>query len=162
VLAFAAGIAALTGVIFGVLPAFLVGRMQATGDVVRTRSSGQSSTAGRMRAVLLAMQGAFTLVLLAGSLTMGRSFLRLLGTDLGFHTDHVITLNVTTAGSRWQADSRSNEYYREALQRLRAVPGVLAAGGVDYLESVRYVPGHSGALARRCHQRKHKCTILFD
>jgi predicted permease len=133
VLAFAAGIAALTGVIFGVLPAFLVGRMQATGDVVRTRSSGQSSTAGRMRAVLLAMQGAFTLVLLAGSLTMGRSFLRLLGTDLGFHTDHVITLNVTTAGSRWQADSRSNEYYREALQRLRAVPGVLAAGGVDYL-----------------------------
>jgi hypothetical protein len=36
------------------------------------------------------------------------------------------------------------------------------AQAAQYIESVRYVPGHSGALARRCHQRKHKCTILFD
>ena len=130
---FAAGIAALTGLIFGVLPAFLVGRMQAGSDALRSRNSGQSSGAGRMRAVLLAVQGAFALVLLAGSFTMGRSFLRLLGTDLGFRAEHVVTLNVATAGGQWEEKDRSREYNHEALARLRAVPGVESAGAVDYL-----------------------------
>ena len=136
VLAFAAGIAGLTGFLFGVLPAFLVGRLQSGAEALRSRTASQSSGAGRMRALLLALQGAFALVLLAGSLSMGRSFLRLLGTDMGFRTDHVVTLNATTVGNRWQASSRSEEYFREALGRLRAVPGVLSAGAVDYLPMI--------------------------
>jgi putative ABC transport system permease protein len=133
VVGFAVGVAALTGILFGVLPAWLVGRMQSGGDALRSRGAGQSSGAGRMRAVLLALQGAFALVLVAGSFTMGRSFLRLLGTDMGFHTDRVVTLNVAAVGDRWEAESRSREYYRQALDRLRAVPGVESAGAVDYL-----------------------------
>ena len=107
--------------------------MQAGSDALRSRNSGQSSGAGRMRAVLLAVQGAFALVLLAGSFTMGRSFLRLLGTDLGFRAEHVVTLNVATAGGQWEEKDRSREYNHEALARLRAVPGVESAGAVDYL-----------------------------
>ena len=133
VLAFAAGTALLTGVLFGVLPALLVGRMQSGVDALRSRSSSQFSGAGRMRGALLAVQGGLALVLLAGSLAMGRSFLRLMHTDLGFQTDHTITLNVTTSGSRWEGDSHSGEYPREALERLRAIPGVESAGAVDYL-----------------------------
>jgi putative ABC transport system permease protein len=133
VVVFAVAIAALTGILFGVMPALLVGRMQSASDPMRSRDAGRSSGAGRMRAVLLGMQGAFALVLVAGSLTMGRSFLRLMGADLGFRTDHAITLNVTTEGSQWAAESRSREYYRAALERLRAIPGVTSAGAVDYL-----------------------------
>ena len=133
VVGFAAGIAALTGALFGVLPALLVGRMQSGGDALRSRYAGQSSGAGRMRALLLAVQGALALVLLAGSFTMGRSFLRLLGTDMGFRTDHVITLSATTDPTRGKDESRTREYYRQALERLRAIPGVESAAAVDYL-----------------------------
>ena len=133
VLVFAAALAVLTGMLFGVLPAMLVGRMQSGVDALRSRSSVQLSGAGSMRAALLAVQGALALVLLAGSLAMGRSFLRLMHTDLGFRTDRVVTLNVTTSGTRWEDNSRSGEYPRESLQRLRAIPGVESAGAVDYL-----------------------------
>jgi putative ABC transport system permease protein len=81
------------------------------------------------------MQGAFTLVLVAGSFTMGRSFLRLLGTDLGFRTDRMVTLNVSLPGTRWD-HGRMREYYRLALDRLRAIPGVESAAAVGYLPLV--------------------------
>jgi putative ABC transport system permease protein len=136
VLAFAAGIAGLTGLLFGVLPALLVGRLQSGAEAFRSRNTSQSTGTGRMRALLLALQGAFALVLLTGSLSMGRSFVRLLGTDMGFRTDHVVTLNATTVGNRWEGSSRSAEYFREALGRLRAVPGVVSAGAVDYLPMI--------------------------
>jgi putative ABC transport system permease protein len=133
VVGFAVGLAAITGILFGVLPALLVGRMQFALDPMRSRDAGRSSGAGRMRAVLLAMQGAFALVLVAGSFTMGRSFLHLLGTDLGFRTGHVVTLNVTTTGSHWDAAEGAQQYYRDALDRLRAIPGVESAAAVSYL-----------------------------
>jgi len=64
---------------------------------------------------------------------MGRSFLALTGTDLGFRTAGVITMSVSLAGTRHDADDRRPEYFREALARLRAMPGVQAAGGTDFL-----------------------------
>lgn len=132
VLAFAIALAGLTGVIFGVLPAWLLGRMQAAHDGVRSRTS-QSSGARRMRIALLAMQGAFTLVLIAGSVTMGRSFLRLLGANLGYQTDHLVTLNVSLSGTPWATDNHQVLYYDDALARLRAIAGVESAAAVAYL-----------------------------
>ena len=137
VVAFAAALAALTGIGFGVLPAWLMGRSQSAPDALRSRDAGQSGT-GRMRAVLLAMQGALTLVLIAGTFTMGRSFLRLLGTDLGFHTGGVVTLNVSLSGTRWDSEKRTAQYYDEALARLRTVPGVESAAAVGYLPLTDY------------------------
>ncbi len=64
--AFAVGIAALTGLLFGVLPASLIGRMQA-------RPGAAGTGVHRMRGALLAMQAAFTVVLVAGSMSMTRS-----------------------------------------------------------------------------------------
>jgi putative ABC transport system permease protein len=130
---FAAAIGVLTGLLFGVLPAVLMGRMQSGAESLRSRNAGQPSGAGRMRAALLAIEGALALILLAGSLTMGRSFLRLLHADLGYRTHDLVTFNVDLAGSRWHSDSQTGEYNREALMRLRAVPGVQSAAAVDYL-----------------------------
>jgi predicted permease len=143
VVAFAAALAALTGIGFGVLPAWLMGRSQSAADALRSRDAGRSG-AGRMRAVLLAMQGALTLVLIAGTFTMGRSFLRLLGADLGFHTGGVVTLNVSLSGTRWDAEKRTSQYYDAALARLRTVPGVESAAAVGYLPLTNYY-GYMGA-----------------
>jgi putative ABC transport system permease protein len=123
VLAFAVGVAAVTGIIFGVLPASLIGRMQPGHDVVPGR---------RMRAVLIALQAALTVILAAGSFSMGRSFLRLMGIDLGYRTNHVVTMSVSLP----MTTSRTAPFAREALQRLRAVPGVESAGAASYLPLV--------------------------
>jgi predicted permease len=80
----------------------------------------------------VAVQVALTLVLLGGSIVMGRSFLKLLGADLGYQTDHVVTMSVSLSGTRYDKPSKI-QYYRDALDRLRNVPGVEQAGAIDSL-----------------------------
>jgi predicted permease len=131
VLGFAIGIALITGFLFGAVPAWMVRHLQPSGDLVLMHRSGPRTA--KLRALLIAMQVALTLVLLAGSVTMGRSFLHLLGTDIGFRADHLVTVGLSLAGTREASESRQQEYYRDTLDRLRAVPGVESAAAVDFL-----------------------------
>ncbi len=133
VFAFAIGLAAAIGLFFGVAPAFLMGRLQPSGETVRSQAGSRRSGVARMRSALVAAQAALTLVLLAGSFLLGRTFLRLLDTDLGFRTGGLVTMSVSLSGSRYEADGLAGGYYRQALERLRAVPGVESAGGAPYL-----------------------------
>jgi putative ABC transport system permease protein len=133
VVAFAAGLTILTGLLFGVFPAWMVGRLQPQQDLVRGHSGGHGPAAGRFRRVLIAAQVALTLMLVAGSAAMGGTFLRLLHTDLGFQTGRVLSMTASVAGTSWSPEGRRDEYFREALERLRSLPGVEAAGATDTL-----------------------------
>lgn len=133
VIAFAVGLTIVTGIVFGVLPASLITRMQLGPDVVRAQPGSRGSGVSRMRTVLTVMQAALTVTLAAGSLTMGRGFLKLLGTDLAFRTDHVVTLNVSLAGTRYERENLERRYYGEALAQLRGVQGVESAAAVSNL-----------------------------
>ena len=154
VLAFAVGTALLTGLLFGVLPASLMGRMLPTADVVHSQSGVHGTGAGRMRWVLVAMQAALAVVLVAGSVSMGRSFLKLLGIDLGYHTGHVVTLNASLIGTGHEGQAAWRQYYGDALERLRAIPGVESAGATSLLplmvglsESARFTLADRHAVA---------------
>lgn len=57
----------------------------------------------------------------------------MLGTDLGFESNRVVTMSVSLAGTRYDTPDSSREYYRQALAHLRDIPGVEAAGAVDSL-----------------------------
>lgn len=129
VLAFALSLAAITGIVFGVLPALLIGRMQPGQDWIRTQPGSHGSAARRMRGVLIALQAALTVVLAAGAFSMGRSFLKLMRTDLGYRTSRVVTMSVSLPNTK----NRTAPFVREALERLRAVPGVESAGAAAYL-----------------------------
>ena len=133
VLGFVVGVALLTGVVFGVLPAWLVGRMHPAQHPMRGQSPAHGAGVRRMRAALVVIEAAVTVVLVAGALSLGRSFLKLLGTDLGFRTDRLVTMNVSLTGTRHEAGHLARQYYREALDRLRALPGVESAGAVRNL-----------------------------
>jgi len=130
VVIFAAALAVLTGLVFGVLPARFLRYAQPSMDPLRV-AAGHSTGVTRLRSVLVAGQATFTVVLLAGALTMCRSFLKLAETDLGMKTDRVVTLTVSISGTPRQKDGAA--YYRSAVERLRAVPGVESAGAVEYL-----------------------------
>lgn len=130
-LAFAMGLSLLTGLVFGVLPAWHVSRLQSSNEVLR--SGATLVPMARLRLALTAMQVTLTVVLLAGGVSLGRTFLAMIRTDPGYLTAGVATLRVSVSGTpRVDAEPRA-AYYHTALRRLRALPGVKAAGGVNLL-----------------------------
>ncbi len=133
VISFAAGLAVLTGLVFGVLPASLISRIQPGHFDLRAHAGSSGLGVKRMRGVLLALQAAVTVVLASGAFSMARSFIRLLDTDLAFRTDRVVTLNVSMAGTSYETGHRLRQYYREALEQLRATPGVESSAAVSNL-----------------------------
>ena len=86
VLGFCAAIAVATGMTFGVIPGLPAALDQPT------------SVAARIRPAAVALQVALTVILMAAAATLGRTFLSMLGTDLGFRTERVVTLNVSLMG----------------------------------------------------------------
>ena len=127
VLGFAAGLAVLTTVLFGLAPALRAGSIP-PGAVLKT--GGRGMTAGRERfrlqRILVASQVALSLVLLAGALLFARSLRNLMTRDPGFREDGVLVANVDTTRLKFPAAQRE-PFDRDLLERIRAIPGVAAA-----------------------------------
>jgi putative ABC transport system permease protein len=128
-LAFTVGIAGLTCVLFGLLPALQASRT----DPIEALKSGGRGVAGAgarlgVRRALVVTQVALSLVLLTGSLLFVRSLRNLLTLDAGFSRDRVLALTLDYTRLRLPAE-RHAEVRRALLERVRAVPGVAAAAG---------------------------------
>ena len=127
VLGFAAGLAVLTTVLFGLAPALRAGSIP-PGAVLKT--GGRGMTAGRERfrlqRILVASQVALSLVLLAGALLFSRSLRNLMTRDPGFREDGVLVANLDTTRLKSPAAQRE-PFDRDLLERIRAIPGVAAA-----------------------------------
>ncbi|MEI9973056.1 MAG: ABC transporter permease [Ignavibacteriota bacterium] len=81
----------------------------------------------------MAAQVALTIVLLAGSISVGRAFLKLVHADRGFDRGGLVTVNVSLEGTAFQADASRVGYFEEALDRIRRVPGVRSASSTEFL-----------------------------
>ncbi len=132
VLAFAAGLAVLTGAVLGLSSSHLTGRLQPAAKSLRSQRGVPDAGTRRVRAGLIIVQAAITLCLVTCSFALGSAFFKLLGTDLGFRTANVVTLNVSLQGTR-HGGKGERIYYNDALSRLRQTPGVVAASAVSYL-----------------------------
>jgi len=138
VLAFTFGISVLTGVLFGLAPAW-----RALGvDLARSLKSGGrtgQSDAGltlgrhRLRGLLVVAQLALSLMLLVGAGLLIRSFIRLQDVPPGFTTDHVLTMQVAATGPNYKEDKAVAQFYREIGGRLTRLPGVKMEGLVSSL-----------------------------
>ncbi len=133
VIGFAAALAGATGILFGVLPGLLAGHMNSPALIVRTQPGSASGRTARVRFTLSVLQACITLVLLSASIAMGRGFLQMLDTDLGFRPANAVTMTVSLQGTKHQSAAAQRRYYGEVLERVRAIPGVEAAGAVSYL-----------------------------
>jgi predicted permease len=132
VLGFAIALAMAIGIVFGVLPTWFVGRLQPSGQGLRIQRGTPEAGTKRARAGLVAMQTALSVCLVTSSLALGITFLNLLNVNLGFQPASVVTLNVSLQGTKHRGPAEW-QYYSDALNRLRAVPGVEVAGAVGYL-----------------------------
>ena len=130
-LAFTAGVAMLTCVLFGLAPALRAGRVNATAVI---RSLGRGLTAGRerfaLRRALVTLQIALSLLLLAVALLFTRTLTNLLAVDLGFVQDNVVVTRLDLRSLRVPLSNR-HVVRADALARIRAVAGVQSAAEVS-------------------------------
>ncbi|NKB88209.1 MAG: FtsX-like permease family protein [Acidobacteria bacterium] len=133
VLSFAAVATLATVALFGVLPGFLATRTNLADtlrDSGRTTSGGPGG--GKIRSILVVAEVAAALVLLVGAGLMLRSFNSLVNTDPGYRTDSMLTMRVSLPTPKYDADT-AQIFQAQLLERTRALPGVISAGGVSGL-----------------------------
>jgi putative ABC transport system permease protein len=133
VLGFTALLSLATGLAFGLVPALASARPDLF-SVLRPggRHSGQRSRR-LARAALVAGEIAMALMLLVGAGLLLRSLEKLLAVDPGFDPEHLLTLEVQTTGSRYNEDAPVWTFFDRALEAVKAVPGVAAAGWTSQL-----------------------------
>jgi predicted permease len=138
VLAFTLGVALLSGLLFGLVPAWRLSRVDVQAhlaDAGRGSAGGQSvwASGGNVRRLLVTAELSLAVVLLIGAGLLVRSFGRLLDVPPGFNPTNVLTFELTLTGRRYADPPVFLETYRLLWQRLEALPGVTAAGGVTSL-----------------------------
>jgi predicted permease len=134
VVAFALGLAVLTGLLCGLLPAFAAAR---TGVNEALKEGGRTGSAGgghgRLRSSLVVAELAVALVLLMASGLLLRSFEKMRSLGLGFHTDHTLTAAYNLPRQQYSTQSAIDGFNLTMRNRLEQLPGVQAVGVTSML-----------------------------
>jgi putative ABC transport system permease protein len=125
VLAFAIGVAVLTGLLFGLAPA-LRATSVSPNSALKEHSRGMVAGQSGLGRALVTAQVALSLMLLVGAGLFLGTFRNLLGTDLGFSRHNVLLVRAAAMVSNIPKDQRPR-MYDEILDRLRVIPGVVSA-----------------------------------
>ena len=135
VLGFAALLAIVCSLLFGLIPAWRASRVADL--AAELRGGGRAMTMGRgrhrLRQVLVGLQLALALVLLTGSALMLRSFRQLAAADPGFRPANVLSLFLALPAADYPTDQAVANCIDQAVGRIAALPGVVAVGATSSL-----------------------------
>jgi putative ABC transport system permease protein len=122
VLSFTIGVAFLTGILFGLVPASQAGAV----DVNETLKETSRSASGRhwLRSSLVVVEVATTLVLLVGAGLMLRSFNRLQNVNPGFSYEHLTSFTVSLPQKKYASEEQRDQFFTNLLEGIRGLPGV--------------------------------------
>jgi predicted permease len=145
VLAFTFGVALVTGVLFGLAPAWRalsvdLNSSLKSGGRTGQASGGMSLGRNRLRGLLVVVELAFSLMLLVGAGLLLRSFARLQRVPPGFSTDHIISMRLVASGPDYHKDEDAIRLSQTIEDRVSHLPGVQAEG----LTSVLPLTGEVG------------------
>ena len=129
VLAFTLGVSVLTGILFGLFPA--IGASRPDLNSTLKESSNRTGTGFRQskaRSLLVVGEVSLALVLLIGAALLIRTFLALHQVNPGFDAHHVLTLEMSLTGDRFQKTAGVGQLVRDGRERLNAIPGVEVSG----------------------------------
>jgi len=151
VLAFALALSVITAMIFGMAPAWKILR----NDPQEFLKQGGRSDAGpgrrRVRELLVSLECALLVILLVVTGLLLRSFLKLQDVNLGFRPDHLISVWIDLPFEKYGSGDRNLLFYREAIERIEALPGVefASVGSAfigDHIPNFNVlVEGHTGS-----------------
>jgi putative ABC transport system permease protein len=134
VLAFSAVITLLTGLVFGLIPAWQASKP----NLNETRKDGgRGSTDGRRRQLignaLVVLEVASALVLLVGAGLMVKSFMRLQQVDMGFNPDKALAVSLSLPHSNYPEEIQQVAFFQQLIENMRALPGVQTVGATSIL-----------------------------
>jgi putative ABC transport system permease protein len=134
VLAFTFGISILTGLLFGLVPAWRSSRTDL--NTTLKEAAGRSESAGgshRIRSFLLAGEVALAVLLTVSAGLLLRSFARVTAVDPGVRTANILTMNVSLPEVKYDTPLKRANFYKDLMERLESLPGVRSAGAVMFL-----------------------------
>jgi putative ABC transport system permease protein len=125
VLLFTLGIAVLTGVAFGLVPALASSKADLNTPLKESSSrTGSGFRQNKARAAMVIVETGLALVLLIGSALLIRTFLALRSVQPGYETHNILTMRMSLTGERFQKTAGVEQIVRQGLDRVRALPGV--------------------------------------
>jgi putative ABC transport system permease protein len=143
VLLFAIGVSMLTGMLAGTLPGVRASRSDLN-DTLKAGGRSNGAIGVGTRRLLVVCEVALSLVLLMGAGVMIQSLRALRHGNTGFDPNNVLTMVVRLVDARYPSPAQRSSFFDVALQRIRALPGVEAAGAIDDLP---FGDGSSQSLA---------------
>ena len=117
----------LAALLFGCAPAWQASGVDPNEALKEGGRAGTGAGRHRLRRVLVVMEFALALTLLAGAGLAIHSFWNLSRSDLGVDTDHILTFNLPVPEGRLKEPEKIVAFYRDLLEKLRAVPGIVQA-----------------------------------
>jgi predicted permease len=157
VLAFAFGAALISGLIFGLFPAWRMTRVDPQ-EAMRSGSRGSTESGGgmRLREMLVSVEVGLSCLLLIVAGLLVTSFERLMGVDKGFDADHVMTAQITPPRPRYDDHAKRQRLYHDIVAKLQTEPGVKSAAIISVLPldgqlwtDVISVPGDTRPIVQR-------------
>jgi putative ABC transport system permease protein len=141
VLLFTLGVAGLTALVFGLVPAMKAARKDLN-DPLRDSGKGISGgfRHGRLRDAVVVLEVGLSLTLLVAAGLLMRSFVALRDVKLGLRPDHVLVARLPLPVDRYKTADQVTGFYRPLLQRLKALPGVLEATETSTLPPYGGIP----------------------
>src|ERR1700682_4862952 len=132
VLAFTMLISVLSGVLFGLAPAWQLSKPDLN-SALKEGSRQTTSSSHRLRGLLVVSEVALSLMLLVSAGLLIRSFLQLVRTDAGFNPDNLLTMSLVLPAAKYKDEPQRAAFYSELVSRVRAMPGVESVAAVNYL-----------------------------
>ena len=128
VLAFTFGVSLLTGIVFGLLPAWTASR-NVVGEALKEggRSATASGARQRMRSTFVVVELAVAVILLVGAGLLIKTFWNLRSVEPGFNPDHLLTMRVELPEARYKEVDKQTRFRTQALDAINSLPGVQAA-----------------------------------
>jgi putative ABC transport system permease protein len=129
VLAFTVAVSLLTGILFGLIPALDASRADLSATLKESAGrSGSGFRQNKARSLLVISEMSLAIVLLIGAALLIRTFVALRTVNPGFDSHQVLTMEMSLTGSRFEKTSGVAQLVHDGVERLQALPGVVAAG----------------------------------
>jgi putative ABC transport system permease protein len=141
-------ISVLTGILFGLAPAYLATRANLSDALHGNAASGAGNQSG-LRTWLVGAEVAASVVLLAGAGLLFRSLVGLQAVDPGMDASGVLTFRVSLPHARYAKDEQAIQFFRQAAEKLAQIPGVQSASAVSYIPFNGLAAGTDVAISGR-------------
>ncbi|HVG19637.1 MAG TPA: ABC transporter permease [Blastocatellia bacterium] len=133
VFGFTGALALLTGIVFGLAPAWQSARLDLQAVLKDSNRTVVGTGRQRFRSLLVVSEIALALVLLVGAGLLITSTLRLLEVKLGFKPERLMTMRLELPSSRYTDDEQIRAFHQQLLPRIEALPGVTGVASANWL-----------------------------